>query len=128
MAAPIAAGHVALIRQYYREGWYPAGRDPLVPLSTPSPSPSSSQSSSTGFSPSAALLKATYLHGARLLRGARDLGCCRDARSAHPDPATAYGRCCCADPACVTQVRACVCVTVVQREASQIAGRKHSRQ
>jgi hypothetical protein len=25
MAAPIVAGHAALVRQYFMEGWYPSG-------------------------------------------------------------------------------------------------------
>jgi hypothetical protein len=43
MACPIVAGTTALIRQYYTEGWYPTGL----------------KVSADGFTPSAALLKAT---------------------------------------------------------------------
>ncbi|MDJ0823536.1 MAG: S8 family serine peptidase, partial [Paracoccaceae bacterium] len=46
-AAPAVAGHAALVRQYYTEGWYPSGtREP-----------------SHAFTPSGALLKATLLNG-----------------------------------------------------------------
>jgi hypothetical protein len=46
MASPAAAGLSALIRQYYTDGWYPTG-DPVP---------------SDGFTPSAALLKATLVN------------------------------------------------------------------
>jgi hypothetical protein len=45
MAAPGAAGLTALIRQYYTDGWYPTG----------------AENAADGFTPSAALLKATLV-------------------------------------------------------------------
>jgi hypothetical protein len=90
MAAPSAAGTVALIRQYYREGWFPMG--------TALPAHS--------ILPSAALLKATYLHGARPLFGVRDLGCCLDSRSAYPLPDGDKAKCCCTNSACTSSFSA----------------------
>ncbi len=46
-AAPAVAGHAALVRQYYTEGWYPTG----------------TREASHAFTPSGALLKATLLNG-----------------------------------------------------------------
>ena len=54
MASPGAAGLTALIRQYYTDGWYPTGSD--VP--------------SNGFTPSAALLRATLVNSATSMTGA----------------------------------------------------------
>jgi len=48
MASPGATGFTALIRQYYTDGWYPTG----------------SAVSANGFTPSAALLKATLVNSA----------------------------------------------------------------
>src|SRR6185436_15246161 len=48
MATPGAAGLTALIRQYYTEGWYPTG----------------GKVSTNGFTPSAALLRATLVNSA----------------------------------------------------------------
>ncbi|HYU32994.1 MAG TPA: S8 family serine peptidase [Thermoanaerobaculia bacterium] len=48
MASPGATGLTALIRQYYTDGWYPTG----------------SEVSTDGFTPSAALLKATLVNSA----------------------------------------------------------------
>ena len=48
MASPGATGFTALIRQYYADGWYPTG----------------SKVSTDGFTPSAALLKATLVNSA----------------------------------------------------------------
>jgi hypothetical protein len=48
MATPGAAGLTALIRQYYTDGWYPTG----------------SKVSTDGFTPSAALLRATLVNSA----------------------------------------------------------------
>ncbi|HEV8583156.1 MAG TPA: S8 family serine peptidase [Thermoanaerobaculia bacterium] len=48
MASPGATGLTALIRQYYTDGWYPTG----------------SEISTDGFTPSAALLKATLVNSA----------------------------------------------------------------
>jgi hypothetical protein len=53
MATPGAAGLTALIRQYYVDGWYPTG----------------SENSANGFTPSAALLKATLVNSAVNMTG-----------------------------------------------------------
>lgn len=53
MATPGAAGLTALIRQYYMDGWYPTG----------------SENSANGFTPSAALLKATLVNSAASMTG-----------------------------------------------------------
>ncbi|HWM91567.1 MAG TPA: S8 family serine peptidase [Thermoanaerobaculia bacterium] len=53
MATPGAAGLTALIRQYYTDGWYPTG----------------SENSANGFTPSAALLKATLVNSAVSMTG-----------------------------------------------------------
>ncbi len=53
MASPGVAGLTALIRQYYTEGWYPTG----------------SENSANGFTPSAALLKATLVNSAANMTG-----------------------------------------------------------
>ena len=53
MASPGAAGLTALIRQYYTDGWYPTG----------------SENSANGFTPSAALLKATLVNSAVNMTG-----------------------------------------------------------
>jgi hypothetical protein len=54
MATPGAAGLAALIRQYYMDGWYPSGAE--VPVD--------------GFTPSAALVKATLVSSAKSMTGA----------------------------------------------------------
>ncbi len=53
MATPTAAGAVALLRQYYTDGWYPTG----------------TKQSSDRFVPSAALVKATLINGATEIAG-----------------------------------------------------------
>jgi hypothetical protein len=53
MATPGAAGLTALIRQYFTEGWYPTG----------------SEISTNGFTPSAALLKASLINSAVNMTG-----------------------------------------------------------
>ncbi|MCH9649048.1 MAG: S8 family serine peptidase [Deltaproteobacteria bacterium] len=53
MASPGAAGSAALIRQYFTDGWYPTG-DPVP---------------ADGFTPSAALLKATLINSAVNMTG-----------------------------------------------------------
>ena len=53
MATPLAAGTMALLRQYFEEGYYPTGK--LDPANV--------------FWPSAALLRAVAINGARALRG-----------------------------------------------------------
>lgn len=53
MATPGAAGLTALIRQYYMDGWYPSG----------------SENATDGFTPSAALLKATLVNSGQNMTG-----------------------------------------------------------
>jgi len=53
MASPGAAGLTALIRQYYTDGWYPSG----------------AANAPDGFSPSAALLRATLVNSAQGMTG-----------------------------------------------------------
>lgn len=53
MATPAAAGSAALVREYYVDGYYPGGRS----------------SASDGFTPSAALVKATLLASTRNMLG-----------------------------------------------------------
>jgi len=53
MACPAAAGLTALIRQYYTEGWYPSG----------------AKNPSDGFTPSAALLRASLVNSAQNMTG-----------------------------------------------------------
>lgn len=61
-AAPLVAGFAALARQYYRTGYYPSG----------------ARNAADGFAPSAALVRATLVAGARSLLGSagNDLGPC----------------------------------------------------
>jgi hypothetical protein len=54
MASPGAAGFTALIRQYYTAGWYPSG----------------AAVAADGFTPSAALLRATLVNSAQAMTGA----------------------------------------------------------
>jgi hypothetical protein len=65
-ASPAAAGFTALIRQYYMDGWYPTG----------------SRSPADGFTPSAALLKATLINSAVDMQNARPI----------PDRCQGWGR------------------------------------
>jgi Subtilase family len=53
MATPGAAGLTALIRQYYTDGWYPSGAEVAA----------------DGFTPSAALLRATLVNSAQNMTG-----------------------------------------------------------
>ena len=53
MATPTAAGAVALLRQYYMDGWYPTG----------------TKQGTDAFTPSAALVKATLINGATEISG-----------------------------------------------------------
>ncbi len=64
MATPGVAGNLALVRQYYTEGWYPTG----------------AEISANGFNPSAALIKATVLNGGN------------DISSSRPDFSQGWGR------------------------------------
>jgi hypothetical protein len=54
MANPLTAGAAVLVRQYYKDGWHP--NDSQTTNTSPVPS--------QGFSPSAALVKATLINGA----------------------------------------------------------------
>ncbi|KAG2500609.1 hypothetical protein HYH03_001376 [Edaphochlamys debaryana] len=76
MATPLATGHFTLMRQYFREGFYPAGaRGPT----------------SANFTPSGMLLKATAIAGATSLQGqvARNAG---RMLGAPPDGIQGWGR------------------------------------
>eukprot|EP00550_Attheya_septentrionalis_P010360 CAMPEP_0198281524 /NCGR_PEP_ID=MMETSP1449-20131203/1441_1 /TAXON_ID=420275 /ORGANISM="Attheya septentrionalis, Strain CCMP2084" /LENGTH=917 /DNA_ID=CAMNT_0043977325 /DNA_START=91 /DNA_END=2844 /DNA_ORIENTATION=+ len=53
MATPIAAGHAALIRQYFEDGFYPTGK----------------QEASNSMDPSGALVKAVLINGAQYMKG-----------------------------------------------------------
>ncbi len=66
MATPGAAGLTALIRQYYTDGWYPSG----------------SAVGADGFTPSAALLRATLVNSGESMTGA----------GAVPDNCQGWGR------------------------------------
>lgn len=61
-AAPLVAGYAALARQYYRKGFYPSG----------------SENAADAFDPSAALVRASIVAGARNMAGSAgpDLGPC----------------------------------------------------
>lgn len=65
-SSPAAAGLTALIRQYYMDGWYPTG----------------SRNPADGFTPSAALLKATLVSSAADMPNARPI----------PDRCQGWGR------------------------------------
>ena len=56
-SAPLLAGYAAIVRQYFREGYYPSGEP----------------SSSDGFVPSGALLKAMIIHSGQPLSDITDL-------------------------------------------------------
>ena len=62
MATPITAGVALLVRQYFREGWYPTGRKES--LAAPRPG------LAKPFAPMGALVKAVLINSARLLSGA----------------------------------------------------------
>ncbi|GIL63851.1 hypothetical protein Vafri_17716 [Volvox africanus] len=55
MATPMAAGHLALLRQYFKDGFYPDGNRTLM--------------TATAFEPSGMLVKATIIAGAKSLKG-----------------------------------------------------------
>ncbi|PNH12977.1 Serine protease/ABC transporter B family protein tagA, partial [Tetrabaena socialis] len=76
MATPLVAGHLTLMRQYFREGYYPEGwRGPQ----------------SANFTPSGMLLKAVAIAGAKSLQGgfARNKG---DYMGPPPDGLQGWGR------------------------------------
>ena len=73
MSTPTAAGAAALVRQYYMDGWYPTG--------TPRPT--------DGFTPSAALMKATLLGSGHEMVGA---GAYDDYETQYPNDNQGWGR------------------------------------
>ncbi len=73
MATPTVAGSAALVRQYYMDGWYPTG----------APNPGD------GFTPSAALLKATMINSAREMTGTGAYG---NSESYYPNDNQGFGR------------------------------------
>ncbi len=94
MATPITAGHAALVREYYRNGYWNGGV----------------LNAAVGFLPSAALLKATLLVSSDLLVGVQDIGCCayasgfQSATFVSPFPDPVAGKCCCATSMCTNRV------------------------
>ncbi len=73
MATPAVAGAVALVRQYFTEGWYPTG------VKNPS----------DAFIPSGALLKAMIIASAEQMNGVDPDGI--DSREVHPIPDSSQG-------------------------------------
>ena len=73
MATPTTAGGIALIRQYFTEGWYPTGK----------------KNPSDGFIPSAALLKATVMAGAVEITGS---GSDYNNEGVYPNNSQGWGR------------------------------------
>ncbi|KAG2424603.1 hypothetical protein HXX76_014329 [Chlamydomonas incerta] len=78
MATPLVSGHVALVRQYFREGFYPSGAKTGVTHSAP-------------FDPSGMLIKALVIGGAKSLQGGFALGAGNPLR-AGPDGYQGWGR------------------------------------
>ena len=73
MATPTVAGSAGLVRQYYMDGWYPTG----------------SKSATDGFTPSAALIKATIINSAREMTGA---GAYANGENKYPNDNQGFGR------------------------------------
>ncbi len=73
MATPTIAGSMALVRQYYMDGWYPTG------TKTPA----------DGFTPSAALIKATAINSAREMTGTGAYG---NGQNFYPNDNQGFGR------------------------------------
>jgi len=73
MATPAVSGAVALVRQYFTEGWYPTG----------------TQNPSDGFTPSGALLKAMLIASAEQMNGTDPDQI--DSREVHPVPDSSQG-------------------------------------
>src|SRR5207249_4060760 len=67
------AGSAGLVRQYYMDGWYPTG----------------SKTPANGFTPSAALIKATIINSAREMTGA---GAYANGENKYPNDNQGYGR------------------------------------
>lgn len=72
-ATPLAAGMAALVRQYFREGWYPTGN----------------KVGGVALTPSAALLKATMTASTVVMTGT---GACPGADNRYPNIAQGWGR------------------------------------
>ncbi len=72
MSTPTAAGAAALVRQYYTDGFYPQG----------------TSDSAEAFEPSAALVKATLLNGAREITGPNSD---RDDEKQYPNQSQGWG-------------------------------------
>lgn len=72
-ATPLAAGMAALVRQYFREGWYPTGN----------------RVGGVALTPSAALLKATMTASTVVMTGT---GACPGADNRYPNIAQGWGR------------------------------------
>ncbi|GIL44358.1 hypothetical protein Vafri_1861 [Volvox africanus] len=77
MSAPLVAGHLALMRQYFRDGFYPSGLK--------------GDNLSVSFEPSGMLLKAAAIAGARSLAGGYALSSGR-IMGAAPDGFQGWGR------------------------------------
>ncbi|GLI65612.1 hypothetical protein VaNZ11_009178 [Volvox africanus] len=77
MSAPLVAGHLALMRQYFRDGFYPSGLK--------------GDNLSVSFEPSGMLLKAAAIAGARSLAGGYALSSGR-IMGASPDGFQGWGR------------------------------------
>lgn len=73
MATPTIAGSMALIRQYFMDGWYPTG----------------SKTPGNGFTPSAALIKATAINSAREMTGTGAYG---SGQNFYPNDNQGFGR------------------------------------
>ncbi len=73
MSTPTAAGASALIRQYYKDGWYPTG----------------TQEPGNAFTPTGALVKATLINSAREMTGA---GAYDNGETKYPNMNQGWGR------------------------------------
>ena len=73
MATPTVAGAAALVRQYYMDGWYPSGAKVLA----------------NGFTPSAALVKATLINSGSEMTGS---GAYLNGENSFPNDNQGWGR------------------------------------
>jgi subtilisin family serine protease len=73
MATPLAAGAMALLRQYFTDGFYPTG----------------TKTSGNDLTPSAALLRAVAINGARSMKGFDQYG---NPLDPPPSPRQGWGR------------------------------------
>ena len=101
MATPVLAGNMALVRQYYREGWWKSGF----------------RNTTAGFIPSGALLKATLINSGTAITGKQDIGCCAYT-STFPNTNPVDGKCCCTTSDCGS--RASVPSKGVYRQLSSV--------